>query len=155
MSLEWLKVAFFMLCRLGDEAIFVSFQQERQKSMKNKNITAITVNSLKEIPQGKTDWKRIDSMTEEEVYQNALNDPDALIEPPLSQRKDLHPTVDVKLIRAKLSMTQQEFAKTFHLSLATLRDWEQRRVRPDQAARTLLKVIERNPNAVRNALKIA
>ena len=104
--------------------------------MKRKNITTITINSLKETPQGKTDWKRVDSMTEEEVYQNALNDPDA---PPLSQRKDLQPTVNVKLIRAKLGMTQQEFAKTFHLSLAALRDWEQRRVRPDQAARTLLR----------------
>ncbi len=120
--------------------------------MKKSNITTITANSLEEVPQGKTDWRRIDTMTEEEAHQNALNDPDA---PPLSQKKDLQPTVDIKLIRAKLGMTQQEFAKTFHLSLATLRDWEQRRVRPDQAARTLLRVIERNPEAVRNALKIA
>lgn len=120
--------------------------------MKKSNITTITINSLKEVPQGKTNWKRVDQMSEEEAYHNALNDSDAS---PLSKRKGLQPTVDVKLIRAKLGMTQQEFAKTFHLSLATLRDWEQRRVRPDQAARTLLKVIERNPNAVKNALKIA
>ena len=120
--------------------------------MKKKNITTITVNSLEEIPQGKTDWKRIDAMTEEEAHQNALNDLDA---PPLFLRKDLQPTVDVKLIRAKMNMTQQEFAKKFHLSLPTLRDWEQRRVRPDQAARTLLRVIEQNPEAVENALKIA
>ena len=102
--------------------------------MKKKNITTISANSLEEIPRGKTDWKRIDAMTEEEAHQNALNDPDA---PPSSLRKDLQPTVDVKLIRAKMNMTQQEFTKKFHLSLPTLRDWEQRRVRPDQAARTL------------------
>ena len=56
---------------------------------------------------------------------------------------------------SKVRLSRQEFAKTFHLSLAALRDWEQRRVRPDQAARTLLRVIERNPEAVWNALKIA
>ena len=112
----------------------------------------ITVNSLKDLPKGKTDWERVDAMTEEEAHQNALKDPDA---PPLSLGKDLRPTVDVKLIRIKLGMTQQEFAKTFHLSLPTLRDWEQRRVYPDQAARTLLKVIERNPEGVKQALKIA
>lgn len=120
--------------------------------MKKENITTIIVNSLEDIPKGNTNWDRIDAMTDEEVYQNALNDPDA---PPLSLRKDLKLTVDVKLIRTKLGMTQKEFAKTFFLSLSTLRDWEQRRVRPDQAARTLLKVIERNPEAVKNALKVA
>ncbi len=78
--------------------------------MKKKNITTITANSLEEILQGKTDWKRIDAMTEEEAHQNALNDLDA---PPLFLRKDLQPTVDVKLIRAKMNMTQQEFAKKF------------------------------------------
>ncbi len=48
-----------------------------------------------------------------------------------------------------------QLTKTRIISLPTLRDWEQRRVRPDQAARTLLRVIEQNPEAVENALKIA
>jgi putative transcriptional regulator len=104
--------------------------------MKKENITTITVNSLDDLPKGKTDWKRVDGMTEEEAYQNALNDPDA---PPLSlRRKVLQPTIDVKLIRAKLGLTQQAFAESFHLSLSTLRDWEQKRVRPDQAASTMI-----------------
>ncbi len=117
--------------------------------MKKENISNITVNSIKGIPKGKTDWERIDAMKEKEALQNAKIDPDAQ---PLSSNKNLQQTIDVKLIRSKLSMTQEQFASTFHLSLPTLRDWEQNRVRPDQAARTLLRVIERNPAAVKMAL---
>jgi putative transcriptional regulator len=120
--------------------------------MKKENITNITVNSIKDIPKGKTDWERTDAITEAEAYQNAEKDPDAQ---PLSLKKSLEQTIDIKLIRSKLSMTQEQFANTFHLSLPTLRDWEQNRVRPDQAARTLLRVIERNPEAVKIALKSA
>jgi putative transcriptional regulator len=45
-----------------------------------------------------------------------------------------------------------QFAATFGLSLSVVRDWEQGRFVPDQAARTLLKVIARNPEAVKEAL---
>jgi len=37
--------------------------------------------------------------------------------------------------------------------LGTLRDWEQGRVEPDQAARAYLTVIAREPDTVRDALK--
>jgi putative transcriptional regulator len=37
--------------------------------------------------------------------------------------------------------------------VGTLRDWEQGRVEPDQAARAYLTVIARNPKAVRKALE--
>lgn len=50
---------------------------------------------------------------------------------------------DIRVIRKKLRLTQQQFAATFHLSLAAMRDWEQTRYQPDQAARTLLRVIAR------------
>ena len=51
-----------------------------------------------------------------------------------------------------LGLTQEEFATTYHLSLATLRHWEQQRYQPDQAARTLLRVIASSPDIVRQAL---
>ncbi len=50
-------------------------------------------------------------------------------------------------------MTQHEFASAYHLSLATVRDWEQGRYLPDQAARTLLKLIARKPRVVERALR--
>jgi transcriptional regulator with XRE-family HTH domain len=59
---------------------------------------------------------------------------------------------DVKAIRAKFGLSQQRFAKTFALNLATLRDWEQERRMPHGPARTLLQIIDREPEAVRRAL---
>ena len=37
--------------------------------------------------------------------------------------------------------------------LGTLRDWDERRVEPDQAAHAYLTVIAREPDTVREALK--
>lgn len=59
---------------------------------------------------------------------------------------------DVKAIRTKLGMTQEAFAEAFHLSVATVRDWEQGRFLPDRAARVLLRLIETIPDHVRSAL---
>jgi putative transcriptional regulator len=39
----------------------------------------------------------------------------------------------------------------FQIPLGTLRDWEQGAAEPDQAARTYLRVIARDPEAVRRA----
>jgi putative transcriptional regulator len=60
--------------------------------------------------------------------------------------------VDVKTIRKRKGMTQAEFASRYHLNLARLRDWEQRRSNPDSAARAYLRVIEKEPEAVERAL---
>ncbi|HMR32667.1 MAG TPA: helix-turn-helix domain-containing protein [Geminicoccaceae bacterium] len=59
---------------------------------------------------------------------------------------------DVAAIRERLSLTQEQFAHTFGIPVGTLRDWEQRRKEPDAPARALLRVIEREPEAVRRAL---
>ena len=60
--------------------------------------------------------------------------------------------VDVAAIRKRLGLSQARFAARFGLSPATVRDWEQHRRRPDRTARTLLTVIEKNPEAVMKAL---
>lgn len=63
--------------------------------------------------------------------------------------------VDVRAIRKKLGMTQAGFARRFGFGLATVRDWEQGRYQPDQAARSYLVVIEREPGMVERALQAA
>ncbi len=63
--------------------------------------------------------------------------------------------IDVKRIREKLGMTQTKFADEFAFKLGTLRDWEQGRRVPDAAAKTLLTVIDKEPDAVRRALTSA
>lgn len=64
-------------------------------------------------------------------------------------------TVDVKVLRKTLKLSQDEFAKTFGLPKRTIQDWEQGRRQPEGAARVLLKVISREPDAVRRALQAA
>jgi putative transcriptional regulator len=45
-------------------------------------------------------------------------------------------------------MTREAFAEAFHLPLTTRRDREQRRSKPDAAARALLLAIERVPETM-------
>ena len=58
-------------------------------------------------------------------------------------------------MRRALHLTQEEFAARFRIPLGTLRDWEQGKTEPDQAARAYLTVIARNPKAVTDALDAA
>ena len=60
---------------------------------------------------------------------------------------------DVRAVRKKLGLTQAGFARQFGFGLATVRDWEQGRYQPDQAARSYLLVIEREPEVVARALQ--
>jgi len=60
--------------------------------------------------------------------------------------------VDVKAIRGRLGLSQDAFARRFGLTPAAVRDWEQHRRQPEQAARVLLMVIAHDPAAVDNAL---
>ncbi|MFD1301289.1 helix-turn-helix domain-containing protein [Methylobacterium marchantiae] len=61
--------------------------------------------------------------------------------------------VDVKRLRERQGLTQEEFATEFGLDLSTLRNWEQGRSEPDTATRTLLRTIAAHPAAVHAALK--
>lgn len=56
-------------------------------------------------------------------------------------------------VRKRLRLSRRKFAERFHLDPRTLQDWEQGRRTPDQAARVLLTVIERDPDAVARALE--
>ena len=59
---------------------------------------------------------------------------------------------DVRAIREALGLSRESFAAQFGLKVAAVRDWEQGLRKPDPAARTLLKIIQRNPQAVRDAV---
>ena len=61
--------------------------------------------------------------------------------------------VDVRKVREKLNLSQNEFAARFGFSPACIRNWEQGRNRPAGAARILLAVIDRNAQAVEEALR--
>jgi len=60
--------------------------------------------------------------------------------------------IDVAGIRKRLKLSQGKFAERFHLSPATVRDWEQKRRNPDHIATNLLRVIDHAPETVERAL---
>lgn len=59
---------------------------------------------------------------------------------------------DVKAIRHKFDMSQQQFADFLMISVRTLQKWEQGERDPDGASHTLLRVMEKEPEAVKRAL---
>jgi putative transcriptional regulator len=60
--------------------------------------------------------------------------------------------VNVKKIRTRLGLSQESFAQTYGFALSAVRDWEQGRRQPERSARILLKIVEKEPDAVTRAL---
>ena len=61
-------------------------------------------------------------------------------------------SVDVKLIRSQVGMSQSEFASAFGISVSTLRHWERGDRSPQGPALVLLNVVAKEPKAVLRAL---
>lgn len=66
---------------------------------------------------------------------------------------EIKPT-DIKDVREKLHVSQNEFAMMIGVSVRTLQNWEQGRRNPDGPAKALLRIASRNPQAVLDALHI-
>lgn len=64
-------------------------------------------------------------------------------------------TPDVAGIRKRQKLSQTAFAERYGLSVASVRDWEQKRRAPDRATSAYLTVIDRDPEAVVRALASA
>ncbi len=170
---EYGKVRMLAVGRVDDRFITVIFTERKgsyasfphgefDKMNDNTMIKArrlVDGSIVQVLPDGTTrpftqrsDWARVDAMTEQEVEANALSDPD---NPPLtpSQLANLRRVPNLREIRDHLHMTQEQFSREFDLPIGTVRDWEQGLKKPDRAARTLLRVIAHNPDAVIEALK--
>jgi putative transcriptional regulator len=59
---------------------------------------------------------------------------------------------EIKAIREKLHVSQNEFALMIGVSVRTLQNWEQGRRKPEGPAQALLKIASINPDAVLDAL---
>lgn len=92
------------------------------------------------------DRVKVGATTEEDIRRHAAED---------GPRPDTTPPADAALVvppravREKLGMTQAEFARALRIPVATLRNWEQQRVRLDPAVRSLLTIVYRNPDALK------
>ncbi len=62
--------------------------------------------------------------------------------------------VDIRKLRDRLCLTQDQFALRFGLELDAGRNWEYGRREPDAAAKAYLTVIDRDPEAVQEALAV-
>ncbi len=94
------------------------------------------------------DAAKIAAMTEADIRQHQIEDgedPDAPLPP-------FRPMPNVRAIRMQLRMTQEVFAKAIGVPVATVRNWEQSRTNMDPAVRSLLRVVEREPDAALRAL---
>ena len=102
-------------------------------------------------PPPPSDWSEVDRLTEDEIHTAALNDPDAQpwTEEQLARARR---RVDVRLIREKYGLSQEEFARRFGLQMETVEGWEDRTLEPDAVAVTLLRVIWVEPEAVSRAV---
>jgi putative transcriptional regulator len=63
------------------------------------------------------------------------------------------PQVDVRRLRARMRLSQTQFAAKFGFSLDSIQNWEQGHRQPEGPARILLAVIAKNPAAVEEALR--
>ena len=91
-------------------------------------------------------------MTDEEIEAAALADPDAQPLTDAELSRAFRPRA-LRELRDRLGLSQAEFANHFQIDLRTLQGWEQGQRVPDDIARTYLRIIERNPEAVVAALQ--
>lgn len=61
--------------------------------------------------------------------------------------------VDVKAIREKADLSQNELAAMMRVSVRTLQNWEQGRRRPTGPASALIRIFEKMPQSAVRALK--
>jgi putative transcriptional regulator len=97
---------------------------------------------------------RLDALTDEQIEANALSDAD---NPPLTEAEQAtaYRPGDIRQLRRRLGLSQSAFALKFGVNLRTLQEWEQGRRAPDQIARSYLRVISLDPDAVARALAAA
>lgn len=74
---------------------------------------------------------------------------------PATYRVHIPAAVDVKALRKRMGLTQEEFAVRYGFTLGRLRDWEQGRTAPAASDRVLLTVIDKDADAVNRALEAA
>jgi putative transcriptional regulator len=92
--------------------------------------------------------RRMAATTEDEIRQQMIEDgEDPGAEPCFA------PPVLAQDVRKKLGLTQPAFARLLSIPVATLRNWEQNRFGMEPAAQTLLKLIDREPEAALRALR--
>ena len=96
-------------------------------------------------PVGRVDARRLDATDEAEIDRQRAEDDadaDALRDAARFARR----------VRRRLGFSQAEFAERIGASLDTIRNWEQGKRHPTGAAKALLRILDRAPEAALVAL---
>ena len=92
---------------------------------------------------GRIDLLRVDATTEQDIAAHqAADEADAVQDAARFARR----------VRKRLGLSQVEFSRRIEVSLETIRNWEQGKRCPTGAAKALLKVLDRAPEAELAAL---
>src|SRR4030067_328139 len=95
------------------------------------------------LPGGRVNKNRVDATSEEDiVLQMAKDNEEAMQDAAKFARR----------VRRRLGLSQLEFSHRIDVSLETIRNWEQGKRRPTGAAKALLKVLDKAPEAALSAL---
>jgi putative transcriptional regulator len=89
-----------------------------------------------------TDLRRVDAMTDADIARQIAANPEAA------------PEIDVRAIRRATGLSQAAFARTYEFSMRTVPEGERGAKTPSGRARTPLRAIKADPEAVRNALAL-
>lgn len=103
----------------------------------------IDVQSPNAKPTGRIDVKRVDETTEADIDKQLGED---------QSHAMLDAAKFARRVRRRLGFSQVEFAERIDVSLDTIRNWEQGKRCPTGAAKALLKVLDKAPEAALAAL---
>ena len=95
-------------------------------------------------PVGQIDVQKVDTTTESDITRQMAED----------EREAMQDAARyARRVRRKLGLSQREFARRIHVSVETVRNWEQGKRVPTGAAQALLRVLDKAPEAAMMALE--
>lgn len=95
------------------------------------------------LKQGRINAARVDATSEEEILaQMAADEQESMLDAAKFARR----------VRKRLGLSQAELSERIDVSIETIRNWEQGRRHPTGAAKALLKILDRAPEASLAAL---
>lgn len=92
---------------------------------------------------GRLDARRVDATTQTDIAKHKIADDSAAMQ---------EAAKFARRVRRRLGFSQTEFAERIDVSLDTIRNWEQGKRTPTGAAKALLKVLDKAPEAALAAL---
>jgi putative transcriptional regulator len=115
---------------------------ERFRNMKKRQVT-VDLEDIGSFPKGRVNNRRLDETSEEDLtFQQASDEAEAMDDAARFARR----------VRRRLGLTQLEFSVRINVSQETIRNWEQGKRCPTGAAKALLKVLDKAPEAALHAL---